>query len=128
LSATRGKDDRFAESENGRVGRGRRAQPGREPHLDLKSEIRSTKYETNPKYETRMTKTRRFEPLNFVLWICFGFRASYFVLPAGGARFARPTLQSGSASVALGQALAEPVPLRRIVKPVASRIPPAYTH
>src|SRR5437899_5432725 len=50
--------------------------------VDLKSEIRSTKYETNTKSKIQMTETPRCSRSfrSFVLWICFGFRISDFVL------------------------------------------------
>ena len=39
-----------------------------------KHEIRSTKYETNQKYESQMSETWDVTAfLTFVLWICFGF-------------------------------------------------------
>src|SRR5262245_62105967 len=45
-----------------------------------KSEIRSTKSQTNSKFKIQMTKTRVW---CFVLCVCFGFRASDFVLVSG---------------------------------------------
>jgi hypothetical protein len=51
--------------------------------MSMKSEIRSTKSETNPKHKEESTKRRgaasRFDHFPFsVFWICFGFRASHF--------------------------------------------------
>lgn len=51
-----------------------------------KFEIRSTKYETNPKHEARMLQTcRRARDLGLRIWVirpCFAFRVSDFVLAA----------------------------------------------